>query len=397
MTCILELNDADLTLYRDDAVVHRAPGCAVVLGDDVRFGNDAMALSRIHPRQTHQQYFARLNTDPVASPGPRVRHHADLVYLHLRALKGIIDEQGGSVLLTVPGVLTADQLGVLLGVMQEAGIGVSGFVDSAVAAVCRQPGEGRVWHLDVHLQRAVITELDLDASVSKRAAYEVPDCGLSRLLDGWVNVVADRFVRETRFDPLHAAATEQQVFDQIYHWLEHAAARADLVIEVNQAEQTRRVDIARASLEDKAAQRLAPLLDVIPGGGARVCLTPRAARLPGLQTLLAGAGAEPVAVPADALARGCLDNLSRICADEDGLRLVTRLPHAGGAGEAPTAGPPRLDMPAATHALRDGTATPLSALASRLGLDPQAPGYGVRPGDRVSVDGADYLIIHVER
>jgi hypothetical protein len=136
MTCILEINDADLTVYHDREAVFHSWRVAVVQGDNVQFGDDALALSRIHPRQTHQQYFARLNVDPLPGPGGTVRHHADLVYLHLQTLKPVIDEHGGEVLLAVPGVLSPDQLGVLLGVMQEAGIGVTGFVDSAVAAAC---------------------------------------------------------------------------------------------------------------------------------------------------------------------------------------------------------------------------------------------------------------------
>src|SRR5690606_14808120 len=129
MTCILELNDADLTLYRDRAVLHRAPGVAVVLEDQVAFGEEALRLSRIHPRRANQHYFTRLNADPLPVPGPRARNHADLVYLHLKTFQPLIEAEGGSVLLAVPGILSADQLGVLLGVLQEVGIRVNGFVD----------------------------------------------------------------------------------------------------------------------------------------------------------------------------------------------------------------------------------------------------------------------------
>jgi hypothetical protein len=410
MTCILEINDADLTVYHDREAVFRSPAVAVVQGDGVIFGRDALALSRIHPRQTHQQYFARLSIDPLPGPGGRVRHHADLVYLHLQALKPIIDEHGGRVLLAVPGVLSADQLGVLLGVMQEAGIDVTGFVDSAVAAACGQPGSGRAFHLDLMLQRAVLTELDRNGDVARISTQEIAECGIARLLDGWVNTVADRFVRETRFDPLHAAATEQQVFDQVYGWLDHAFEHGDLIVEVTQSQQTRRVDLTRATLEDKAAQRLAPLLDALPDSGS-ILLTPRTARLPGLVALLTRAGAQTQVLPDDALARGFLEHLERITGNGDDLRLVTRLPRSGGTGTTPATGSDAASAPEspaaapvedsvtaqrATHALRGTRALPLSAVAAQLGIEHDGDGYRVQPGDRIHRDGEDFLIIQVE-
>lgn len=417
MSCIFEINDADLTLYRDTEVIHRAPAVAVVLGDQVYFGEAALQRSRMHPRQTHQQYFSRLSGEPLPGPAGRVRHQADLVYLHLRELKPLIDAEGGETLLAVPGNLSADQLGVLLGVMQEAGIGVAGFVDSAVAAASVGPGSGRVRYLDVQLQRALITELDLAGEVGKAGLSELPDCGLGRLLDGWVNVVADRFVRDTRFDPLHAAATEQQVFDQVYGWMRRGG-QGDLLVEVLHADQTRRVEVGRAALEEKAAQRLAPLLDA-RGDASPIYLSPRSARLPGLQDLFARAGIATYSVAQDAVARGCLTHRGLIAGDGGDLRLVTRLPHhtqatpAEAAPEPAPASEPQAGA-APTHALRDAEARPLDSVATVLGLERNGDGFSIEPkagvrlngeaigrstrlqaGDRISLDGADYLLIRV--
>jgi hypothetical protein len=188
------------------------------------------------------------------------------------------------------------------------------------------------------------------------------------------------------------------VFDQVYGWLDHAFEQSDLVIEVTQAQQTRRVDLARATLEDKAAQRLAPLLDALPDS-APILLTPRTARLPGLEALLRRAGARTQVLPDDALARGCLDHLERITGGE--LRLVTRLPHSAGtgpdpAGSAPEAGEAGATPERATHALRGTTAFPLSAVAAQLGIERDGDGFRVRPGDRIRHDGVDFLIIQVE-
>ncbi len=409
MTCILELNDADLTLYRNERVLYSAPGVALVLDREVRFGDDALRLSRVHPRQTNQQYLTRLNADPLPAPGGRARNHADLVYLHLQELKPLIDAEGGAVLLAVPGILSPDQLGVLLGVIQETGIAVRGFVDAAVAAVATREAPAQTYHLDVMLQRAVITALEVNHEVRKSAAQEVAECGLNRLLEGWINVIADRFVRETRFDPLHAAATEQQLFNQVYDWVNAGAERPELVVEIVHGDHTRRVELNRSALEDKAEQRFRQLADALPRG-ARVFLSARSARLPGLHRTLRALDIEPLALPADALPRGCLDNLPHIVPEDAELRLVTRLPHRGTVIPSAAAVPER---PAATHALRGAEALPLGSPALALpverdgeafllrsadalvnGARPTAP-RALHPGDRVTLGEEEYLIIAV--
>ncbi len=386
MTCILELNDADLTLYRDATVLHRSPGIAVVLEEAVHFGEEALRLSRIHPRQTNQQYFTRLNAEPLAAPGRGARNHADLVYLHLQSFKPLIDAEGGEVLLAVPGILSADQLGVLLGVLQELGIRVSGFVDAAVAAAAGRSLPERAYHLDVMMQRAVVTVLETtDAGeIRKAGAQEVLECGLNRLMEGWIDVIADRFVRETRFDPLHAAATEQQLFNQIHAWLEGPVA-AELGIEIDQGDQQRRVELGRALLEDKAGQRFRLLADVLPRGAA-LLVSARAARLPGLERSLTDLGADAAELAADALARGCLANLDRIVPRDGELRLVTRLP--GDRREAPVTAPPD---PAAvpTHALEGADAWPLDGSPAPVPVRRDGSALMLEPATGVQLNGAN--------
>jgi len=340
----------------------------------------------------------------------------------------------------VPGILSPDQLGVLLGVLQEVGIGVSGFVDSAVAAVSTaaiappaavstQTSPEPCYYLDVMMQRTVVTALEVNAEVRKTSSQELPDCGLSRLLDGWINVIADRFVRETRFDPLHSAATEQQLFDQVYRWIDDGGSQSDLVLEIVHGDHTRRVELGRGLLEDKGEQRFRQLSDALPRA-ARVFVSARSMRLPGLLRALDDLHVKAQPLPADALPRGCVLNLALIVPENRELRLVTRLPHSGPAAEidpsadsvtaarpAATETPADADEtadPAATHALLGGEAWPLDArelalpirqqngrvllLAEpglRLNGDDLADARALLPGDRVSRGEAEYLIIHV--
>ncbi|MEJ2088477.1 MAG: hypothetical protein P8Y69_08410, partial [Gammaproteobacteria bacterium] len=213
MTAIIELNDLELSLYQGSERLYCEPAFAIVREDALLFGEPALRLARIHPQQANQQYFARMNADPLTQPVRAAANHADLVYLHLKQLGAL---SRGDTVLAVPGSMTGDQLGILLGICHEAGIEVAGFVNAAVAAVVTTPTADEITCLDIYLQHMLVSELTVDGEVRYERAFEVKDCGFSGLLDGWVNLLADRFVQETRFDPLHTAESEQQLYNQVY-------------------------------------------------------------------------------------------------------------------------------------------------------------------------------------
>ena len=79
MSYLLELNDAELPLYHNGELINRSPAIAIVRDEGVVFGDQALRLSRSHPQQTNQQYFSRLNADPLANPVAKAGNQADLV------------------------------------------------------------------------------------------------------------------------------------------------------------------------------------------------------------------------------------------------------------------------------------------------------------------------------
>jgi len=323
MTAIIEFNDLEFSLYRGSERLYRAPGFAIVREGEMLFGEPALRLARIHPQQANQQYFSRMNADPLSHPVRLAANHADLVYLHLKELAGLC---GGDAVLAVPGNMQGDQLGILLGICQEAAIEVSGFVNSAVAAVATTPAPEQVTYLDVFLQHVQVSELSVNAEVRHVRSFEVKDCGFISLLDGWVNLIADRFVQETRFDPLHTAESEQQLYNQVYDWITGAHHQSEVPVVVTHGEQHRRVEIPKLQLEQKAQQRVDRLIEALPGSGTLI-LSARAARLPGLSSRLRAAGYEISLLAADAVATGCNEHLDQVRTVETELRLVSRLPH----------------------------------------------------------------------
>ena len=88
---------------------------------------------------------------------------------------------------------------------------VAGVVDAAVAACAELPAHATVLHLDIHLHQAVLTQLQ-GASLLRRSRVEIaPRVGIKALHAAWAHLISEAMVRRTRFDPLHHAASEQQL------------------------------------------------------------------------------------------------------------------------------------------------------------------------------------------
>ena len=447
---LLELNDAELGLYRDGRPVYRQPAIAHVGAEQSLFGLEALRLARRHPQQANQQYFARLNADPLPVPGKQAANHADLVYLHLLELKTHLGDSTGAtgttaaprsstrdiatprkrgirfpwagtrnesataahrdgshsarpgapagagtsrsiktgasdLIAAVPGSLTNDQLGVLLGIAQEAGLAIEGFVDSAVLMASAGRVPDRCWLLDLHLTRACLTELHAGEEVVRASVQEFQGCGLISCLDGWANLLADRFVQDTRFDPLHAADTEQQLFDQLYDWAQSSrqggTGEGDLAVEIKHGGHERRVQVPGNALRGKLTQRFAQLAQKLPEG-AHVLVAPRSAALPGLLPGMAELGLQAERLAADALERAFDRHSERIAAGQ--LSLVTQLPCGGVARKRETDIRPR-----ATHVLSENRAWPLDG--NPFGL----PVTG-RAGETVERGGRRLRLIAVE-
>ena len=452
---LLELNDAELSLYRDGEAIYRQPAIAHVGAERNLFGIDALRIARLHPQQANQQYLARLNADPLPVPGKLAANHADLVYLHLLELRAALggsqrsaaanapqvaggtatadaapsklwrlwapwaagrnrhakrdgseapagigidgaagasarvstDGQGAAqdLVAAVPGSLSTDQLGVLLGIAREAGIDIRGFVDSAVLMASASALPPRCWLLDLHLTRACLTELQAGEEVAQATAQELPGCGLMSCLDGWANLLADRFVQDTRFDPLHAADTEQQLYDQLYDWTRRAdgdeTVDDDFAAEIRHDGHERRVRVPGTALRAKLMQRFQQLAQKLPED-ARLLVAPRSAALPGLLPVLAELSIQTESLPPDALELGFQRHAATISSGQ--VTLVSQLPC--GRLEHP---PQTVSRPKATHVLLDSQAWPLAG--NPFGLP-----SGGQAGDTIDKDGQRLRLIAVK-
>jgi hypothetical protein len=395
-TLALDVSDGGLLgLAEDGAALGPSPGCALVEADEPVFGEEALRRSRLAPRLVASDFWSRLDTEPLGPPFPESLSSADLVHGHLESLWGRAKVGTGEVVMAVPGVYDDRQLGLLLGIAQALPMPVSGLVDAAVAAASAGfPGE-RLLHVDVGLRRVVVTEIRQGAALVRERVARIDRWGQDEVHDAEMRGAAAAFVLQSRFDPLHDAATEQALFDRLPAWLaalerdERATwrlpfAAGEATVEVTRSE----VEAWTARFAEELSQQVSAFKRV--GEPLTVLVSAHAARLPGLTGRLAAIrGVEVVLLPVQVPAAGALRERDAIRSPAGAVRFVTQLPRppapdgtVGGAAVIlpPVAKPPPPRDPGRrpTHVLLGPVARAITEEPLVVGTAPPSPGRSWR-------------------
>lgn len=327
-TLALELNDRGIVVAGDPALEDLEPslGWAVVEAHEIQTGADAAGRLRLNPRLAHRHLWAELALEPLPQPFPRGLSTADLAYTHLDAVWRSVEARlGGAVgdmptrLLVVSGAFTPDQLGLLLGIAESLDRPFTGLVDSAVAAASgRATGEAVV--LDLDLERAVATRIGPSepGRIARRRVRTQQGVGWNRLLDLWAREVGRDFVKTTRFDPLHTAGTEQQLYQTLPTWVEELSRVESIEASLEAGGRQHRIVLTRSRLAGAAESIYGRMVDLVraldpDAGGTELLLTHGASALPGLIERFSSAGIEGVdRLPRDAALAGALRNAATV-------------------------------------------------------------------------------------
>ncbi len=323
---VIEITDADLRVVSAGELISHGPGYAVIDDAKVAVGEVAFNQARIHPRRSHNQFWYRLSLDPLTQANSHYRHHADLVYAHLKAITEQLGESP-QVIFAVPGSYSNEQLSLLLGIAKECSIKVVGLVDIAVAAAAVSTLQPLIYHLDIHLHQLVITELRVAEQVQRGTVVTTSDVGLVKFNDYWVQLIADTFIEQCRFDPLHNAQSEQALYCQLPQWLAAFAETEEVLLEMTGSANRFQARLLKSQVVEKVQPLYRKLLQALHEVGGvtdslSLLVSPRLAQLPGFCGLL-----NSYQVVSDmACYQGCENNLSFICRDQAALSFVTALP-----------------------------------------------------------------------
>lgn len=336
----LELIDAALVLARKQGesvdVIADAPGVALLEDQTTVTGLDALRRLRVKPLLANTNFWRGLSTQPLTRPSRVASTTADVAFAQAETLLGRFKQNSEGVLLAVPAGYNREQLGLLLGVINETGVRVAGLVDAALAACSLEPAPARVLHLDLELHQALLTVLEYSGGEYpglKRSRYEIAvRHGLLGIQQTLAQFIAENFVRKTRFDPLHEASSEQRLIDQLPAWLNELQQAEAITLSFEFGERELQLEMERAQLIAAAEPHYLELLRLVQG--ARVAGMPielrvsqRVAALPGLLDRLRSLRDCTIQVlPPAAAAWGALQYETSIRRAPDSLALIFQLP-----------------------------------------------------------------------
>jgi len=365
----IETNDAGIAVAKDLAIVAQSPGYAVLDEDKLLLGEEAERRAQLLPNQTNSRFWETLSPHPLPHPTVSAGTHADLVYAHLGQIWNKLREGADAVILAVPGDYSRAQLELLLGITGKLGIPVRALVDAAVASAQPVPDRATLLNLDIHLHRVVLTCLAQGDELARTQVQVADGVGLADLYGVWAKTIAELFVRETRFDPLHSAQAEQALHDRLPQVLATLASQDTTALEIPATHRTYAVELSRQALIDAAArpwERLRALLTPhTEGDPVAFQIADRLAGLPGALVSVAAAGGTVSRLAPGAGALGALARGDALLQPAGDLTLTMRLP--ADTSPRPTPRARKAPHPVPTHLLYRGLAYPLGSGPFTLG------------------------------
>lgn len=328
----IHLNDAGITLSNGEKITYREPGFAY-LGDQVlSTGNDAFSHARIDPRRVQNRFWSELNTDPLADRRFSHLSAADLVSRQLEQIWAAHGRGVTELVVAVPAYLSGNRLSLFLGIAAELQLPVVAMVDAAVGATRREYVGAVPVHIDLGLHHATLTRLAQPGMAQSDRCEVLDNAGIQALYDCWIRAIADTFVQQSRFDPLHTAATEQLLLDRLAGWIGQAASSGTIGMQLESGGTTYEASIDALALIGAAApvyQQITSTLRAFYRAEdmPAIQVTDRVARLPGLTDMLkARVGGEVFVLEAGATARGALARCRAGRTAKQGVSLLRQLP-----------------------------------------------------------------------
>lgn len=328
MTCTIEIHDSALTALADGQILAEVPGFAIVQPRELLIGAEAARQRRTFPRQAVSGFWSRLSMEELPVTGARARTWADLGYAQLTELWRQAVATGsdpGPVVFAVPPQFGRERLAILLGIAEHCPFDVIGLVDQVVALTAGAAAPLPTTVIDVSLHHAHCVAVDAAPEIACQHVQVHAECGSLAVQSAWAAHIADQFVRETRYDPLHDGVSEQQLYEHLDAWQAALEEVPTLPVELNRNNTAYQVVLDRSALIAADQDRWRPIVSQL-GVDEPIVLTERAAGTPGLKSAL-GDRPTTIATPLD-LARGVLRNMDRVTrkTEDGGYVLVSTLP-----------------------------------------------------------------------
>ena len=324
----LELSDRAVSIAKDGQVLASSQSAIFDGSGAERAGTNAWSALRRQPTS-----IATRHLSAVVSRGERSARNLALLNAEFAVrLAEYRPAPGEPVWIVAPARISAAGLGEVLGLLRSLGLSIHGFVDSAAVTVAALRPERSALVVELGLHHLAVTAVESNGQTHRRRAVTSDGNGLIQLSEAWLDLISAAMVKRTRFDPLHDAASEQQLFDALPILARDAASTGSAVARVTVANERFEVSLSRDQFAEAAQpvyREVLRLLHALRPAGAPVALVMPGllVELPGLRELLGSfVGCELIGVPDGfaAAATSMLD-LPEVT-EEQTVRLLRRLP-----------------------------------------------------------------------
>lgn len=389
---VIHVNDINLVANTSasDNIIASA-GAAILHEDGLKIGDEAEALAKIFPRRLNDSYWQTPSAEPLKDVPKYARHHADLIYYQLKALHkemGSPDE----IILAVPSNMNSEQLSIVLGVAHPLPFSFIGLTDVAVASGAFSGLRGEILHYDLQRYQTVITLLKCDEYVERIKHLIIPNHGIQSIRDKSAAIIANAFIEQSRYDPMHAAQSEQTLYDRLPEWLQALSQQNDLTVELGNKNDNYQAKLERNVFIEVNDAFMNTLLERGRELSASAQLHIGNQYIAPLQALSSDANTISI-LPTHATFTGIRDNQADIINRDSDLPLVTRLKNATVSQVEKSAVAPSMVAPtttlAPTHLLVDNTATALPTNGGDLSLH-------IVDGHLVTSANSNNAIAHIE-
>ena len=306
----IELNDVGIRAARPsdgDALLavdesrDASPGVALIGREGLVTGVAAARQSCLRPLEANTRYWDQLDVQPAEPKNPASPNRAEVACAHLGQVAQAVHRPGDEVVIAVPASWDQTQLGLVAGIARELELPLRALVASPVAVAPTVDLHGTVLVFDLMLHRSVLSLVDVSDGAHLVRLRVCPDVGQRAVQRQWIKAISGEFVRSTRFDPLHDAATEQQLHDALPPTLEHLRDRDSCVVQLRTESLSPRVTVTGQLLANAAQSlvfRLGSEVQALMSDErfTAILLGDDAARVPGLRSTLERQGGVPVHV-----------------------------------------------------------------------------------------------------
>lgn len=416
--CAIEITAAGILATDDRGRDVASPACAVVSMDGKRetllLGYEALAQSRLNPRQTYTRFWDKLDQQKLARPAASATTQAEIAWFHLQSVWQTLLTQAGKspdeVILAIPEGFGHARIALLLGIAQSCDIPVVGLAELAVAATSIVQGlePDSAVYLDAAPHHLSATSLSTGEALLFDNSRVLLKQGLADIYDQWADQISKQFLKESRFDPMHRASSEQALYQQLPKWLDALQTQPVVSAELQAGSRVHHIELSRDDFLDTARPLYRAILDAVAEhASASLLLSHRLSVLPELPDLLARSldDINLIQLPANAAGQAVIRHFETIRSDAQAPAFVTRLPlsteaasrseMAEGDGRSLTQATAITHVPI-THVLSQGVARPVQ---STLPLDGAGSDLQVNLSRNaqgmISINPADACPMHV--